>query len=290
VEIPGLSHGFVSAGDVRLHYVSAGEGPLVLLLHGFPESWYAYRHQIGPLAAAGYRVVAPDLRGYGGSDKPRRVSAYAPMRLVEDVRALVDAFGGRAAAVVGHDWGGVVAYLFAHAHPERLERLVVANAPHPAHFFAGLSDPAQLRRSWYVFFFQLPALPEWYSKAFDHARMRSIFRSDPRRAGAFTDEDIARTIEAVASPEARFGSIAYYRALLRPSALAHIARLGPLAVPVWVLWGEQDRYLGRNLAAPPARLVRAVVLERLPGASHWVLADAPARTNRFLLEALATPA
>ncbi|RMG96024.1 MAG: alpha/beta fold hydrolase, partial [Deltaproteobacteria bacterium] len=187
VRIQGLAHGFVSAGDVRLHYVTAGEGPLVVLLHGFPEFWYAWRHQIGPLADAGYKVVVPDLRGYGSSDKPTSVDAYAPDRLVADVRALVDAFGGRAAAVVGHDWGGVVAYLFAHAHPERLDRVVVANAPHPAHFFAGLTDPAQLRRSWYVFFFQLPKVPEWYSGAFDHARLRRILRTDPVRREAFTE-------------------------------------------------------------------------------------------------------
>ncbi|RMG99167.1 MAG: alpha/beta hydrolase [Deltaproteobacteria bacterium] len=135
----------------------------------------------------------------------------------------------------------------------------------------------------------MPKVPEWYSGAFDHARLRRILRTDPVRREAFTEADIERYVEAVGSPESRFGTISYYRALLRPSSLRNVARLTALSVPVWILWGERDAYLGRKLAAPPARLAPRYVLERIEDASHWVLADAPARTNRFLLEALRTP-
>src|SRR5512132_1806324 len=155
-----MAHRWVDVGGLRLHCVQAGAGPLVVLLHGFPEFWYAWRHQIPALADAGYRVVAPDLPGYNTSDRPRRVRDYQPRVLAQDVAGLIVALGADSAAVAGHDWGGGLAWLLAMHHPERVQRLVILNAPHPIRFLKGLGNLRQLRRSWYILAFQLPWLPE----------------------------------------------------------------------------------------------------------------------------------
>ncbi|HMC71452.1 MAG TPA: alpha/beta hydrolase, partial [Mycobacteriales bacterium] len=153
-----LREGYAEVGDVRLHYVEAGNGPLIVLLHGFPEFWYGWRLQIAPLAAAGFRVVAPDLRGYNLSSKPDGAVAYGADKLADDVRGLIQERGAESALVVGHDWGGSVAWTLAMNHPEVVDRLAILNAAHPRKLNEGLRHPSQLRRSWYFFYFQLPDL------------------------------------------------------------------------------------------------------------------------------------
>jgi len=187
-----LTHRYADLGDVRLHYVEAGEGPLVLLLHGFPQFWYEWRHQIPALLEAGFRVVAPDMRGYNLSDKPPGVRAYRVELLARDVERLILACGERTAAVVGHDWGAIVAWITAMRHPGRVGRLAILNVPHPARFPDVLLSPEQLLRSSYVLFFQIPQLPEEVIRAGDFALLRSALRRDPVRAGAFTAKDIER--------------------------------------------------------------------------------------------------
>src|SRR3954447_16918128 len=156
-----LAEGFAEVGDVKLHYVEAGDGPLVVLLHGFPEFWYGWRLQIAPLAAAGFRVVAPDLRGYNLSSKPAGVAAYSAEKLAADVRGLIQERGAETALVVGHDWGGTAAWTLAMNHPEVVDRLAILDAAHPRKLNEGLRHPSQLRRSWYFFYFQLPGgVPE----------------------------------------------------------------------------------------------------------------------------------
>ena len=150
-----LRDGYAEIGDVRLHYVEAGEGPLILLLHGFPEFWYGWRQQIAPLAAAGFRVVAPDLRGYNLSSKPDDVAAYDTDKLADDIRGLVHERGAESALLVGHDWGGTAAWATVMNHPEVVDRLAILNAAHPRKLSQGLHHPDQLRRSWYFFFFAL---------------------------------------------------------------------------------------------------------------------------------------
>jgi epoxide hydrolase 4 len=192
----GMAHRWVDVHGLRLHCVEAGTGPLVVLLHGFPEFWYAWRHQIPALADAGYRVVAPDLRGYNTSDKPPRVRDYRPSVLAQDVADLVVALGARSAAVAGHDWGGGLAWLLAIQHPERIERLVVLNAPHPIRLLKSLRSPRQLRRSWYMLAFQAPWLPERLMAARDFQALRRALRQQPTRPGAFTAQDIDRYVAA----------------------------------------------------------------------------------------------
>ena len=275
-----LVHGYADLGEVRLHYVEAGEGPLVLLLHGFPEFWYAWRHQLLPLADAGFRVVAPDLRGYNLSSKPAGVAAYLVERLVADVDALVRFCGEERAAIVGHDWGGAIAWLTALLAPERVERLAILNAPHPVRFEEGLRRPRQLARSWYVFFFQLPWLPERAGRAFDHRWGRRALRG-------FSEEEVERYVEAWSQPGAATASINYYRALLRrsPRSARGLAR-SRIEAPVLVIWGERDPYLGADLAEPPRDLVPDAHVERIADAGHWVQCDRPARVNELLVDFL----
>ena len=178
-----LKHRQVRTNGVRLHCVVDGDGPLVVLLHGFPEFWYSWRHQI-PALATRFRVVAPDLRGYNESEKPAGVAAYAMPELVADVEGLVHAFGERDAAIVGHDWGGGIAWFVAMERPPVTRKLVVLNCPHPAMMAQSLrGNPRQLARSWYMFFFQIPWLPEFLLKL-GHARpVRDQVVGDVSRAG-----------------------------------------------------------------------------------------------------------
>ena len=284
-----LAHRYADLGDVRLHYIEAGEGPLVLLLHGFPQFWYEWRHQIPALVEAGFRVVAPDMRGYNLSDKPPGVQAYRVELLARDVERLILACGERTAVVVGHDWGAVAAWIAAMRHPGRVERLAILNVPHPARSLDGLSKPRQLLRSSYIFFFQIPRLPEEVIRAGDFALLRSVFRSDPVQPEAFTAEDIERYIEAIAQPGALTASLNYYRALLRYPGETR-ALLKRVEAPVLVIWGERDRFLSRRLAEPPRLWVPNLIrVKRLPDASHWVAEDRPLEVNTLLLDFLRSP-
>src|SRR5262249_8046813 len=191
-----LQHRQVRTNGVRLHCVVDGDGPLVLLLHGFPEFWYSWRYQI-PALATRFRVVAPDLRGYNESEKPAGVAAYAMSELIADVEGLVGAFGARDAAIVGHDWGGGIAWAFAMERPALTRRLARVNCPHPAMVAQHLrGNLRQLARSWYVFFFQLPWLPE-FLLGLDHGRILGrMFRASTARPGAIPEDDIQRFRDA----------------------------------------------------------------------------------------------
>ena len=268
---------------MRLHYVEIGEGPLVVLLHGFPEFWYAWRHQLPALAAAGYRVVAPDMRGYNRSSKPGEVASYAMAQLTGDVRDLIAERGEAQAQVVGHDWGGAVAYATAAMHPEVVARLAVLNIPHPRRMAEGLRTWAQLKRSWYIGFFQLPWLPERLAASGRYRGYRQMLQHHPR-PDAYTLSDIERYVEAWSQTGAMTAAMNYYRAMARhPPVRGSINR--PITAPTLVIWGERDRHLGAELAEPHARDVpglRRVV--RLPESSHWAPVDAPDEVSRLLID------
>ncbi len=274
-----MRHGYAELDSVRLHYVEAGEGPLVVLLHGFPEFWYGWRGQIEPLAAAGLRVVAPDLRGYNRSSKPRGVAAYDLDPLAQDIRDLIAERGAPKACVAGHDWGGAVAWATAMFHPEVVERLAILNAPHPRRFIEEVRRPRQAAKSWYMGFFQLPWLPERVAPRM----FRSALAHDPR-PGAFTPQDLARYAEAWSQPGALTGSINYYRALSRQTPAAAARRIRPVDAPTRVIWGVRDRYLGQNLAEPlrsdVPNLERVIRLDT----SHWVQHDAPGQVADLLTD------
>jgi pimeloyl-ACP methyl ester carboxylesterase len=289
-----VHHRFAVVNGVCLHYVEAlpqpaavkGKARLCLLLHGFPEFWYSWRHQLPALAAAGFRALAPDLRGYNESDKPGRVADYRLERLADDVAGLIAHAGESDAVVAGHDWGGGIAWYLPLRHPRLVRRLIVLNAPHPAAFLRELRTPAQLARSWYMFFFQLPGLPEWALRAGDFALLERTLRTDPVRPGAFTDEDVRRYKAALARPGALTAAVNYYRAaFLGFGRLRRQVR--PVAVPTLLVWGERDRYLGPRLTEGLGPWVPNLRLVRLPDSSHWVQNDAPDEVNRLMLDFLA---
>jgi epoxide hydrolase 4 len=274
--------GYADVGDgIRLHYVEAGEGPLVLLLHGFPEFWFSWRLQIAPLAAAGFRVVAPDMRGYNLSTRPKVLEAYGVDRLAADIRDLIHELGAESARLVGHDWGGTVAWATAMYHPEVVERLVIMNAAHPRKLNDGLMHPTQLRRLWYFFFFQLPALPERVVSA-DHFRFFRRYQRDAQPP--YTPEETSRYVESWSQPGAPAALIAYYRMAVRQSKQVQ-ADIKPIAAPTLVVWGQRDRYLKPNLAEPTRDDVPGLDrVERMENASHWVHHDEAERVNRLLAE------
>jgi epoxide hydrolase 4 len=279
-----IRHNFADLPGVRLHVVEAGEGPLVVLLHGFPEAWFSWQHQIPALAQAGFRVLAPDMRGYNLSGKPADLAAYRIEPLVGDVAGLIRWAGAERASVVGHDWGANVAWHFAMQHGEMLERLAILNVPHPSLMRVALKKPRQLFRSWYMFFFQIPWLPERAFLAGNAAVLRRTLSRDPVRKGAFTSEDVVRYVHAVKQRRALTGGMNYYRATFRQPRGQ--VRSKPISAPVLVIWGEQDSYLGKELADPPREKVPNARVERLPDASHWVQNDRPERVNQLLLDFL----
>lgn len=286
--VPLLAHRDAALGDIRLHYVETGpaDGPVVLLLHGFPEFWYSWRHQLAALSTAGYRVVAPDLRGYNASERPSGVAQYQIETLVADVVHLIAHLGLERVALVGHDWGGFVAWWVAMLHPDVVTRLAILNCPHPAHGLTMLRDPAQLRRSWYMFFFQLPEIPEATFAADDFRMLRTTFREDPVRRGAFTDDDIDRYVAAFSADRGR-GAMNYYRAYLRRDPRALGRKFRAIDLPVLVLWGTQDRYLGIDYARPPERWVPNAEVAFIDDASHWVQVDRPEAVSARLRDFLA---
>lgn len=271
----GVEHLEVQAGEVRLHCAAIGprDGPLVVLLHGFPECWVTWRYQLPALAAAGFRAVAPDMRGYGGSDKPRGVAAYGIERLVGDVSGLIRALGRERADVVGHDWGAVVAWHLAMWDADRVRRLAILNVAHPERMRRAMRTLRQLRKSWYVFFFQLPLLPERFISPESIGRS---LRYMTARKGAYDEEDIEAIVAAAGD---RTAPINYYRAAARHPG----PRWKPVAAETLVVWGGRDRFLGPELAVPDPRWVPRARVEVIPEASHWVQADAPEKVNQLLL-------
>ena len=230
-----VREGYAEVGDQRLHYVEAGDGPLIVLLHGFPEFWYGWRQQIQPLAAAGFRVVAPDMRGYNLSSKPDGVAAYDVGKLADDVRGLINERGAQSALLVGHDWGGTAAWATAMNHPEVVDKLAILNAAHPRKLLQGLHHPGQLRKSWYFFFFDLPDVPE----AVVHANQWHFFRHFLHDARpAYTPQEMDRYIEAWSQPGAATGMINYYRSSVRTPPKRAEATLRPIKAPTLVIWGR----------------------------------------------------
>ena len=278
-----LREGYAEVGDdITLHYVEAGEGPLVVLLHGFPEFWFGWRQQIAPLAAAGFRVVAPDTRGYNLSSRPAEVQDYAVDRLATDIRGLIEKLGSESALLVGHDWGGTIAWTMAMNYPDVVDRLAILNAAHPRRLQQGLMNPNQLRKSWYFFFFALPGLPEDVV----HARDWHFFRHFLQDANPpYTPQELERYVEAWSQEGAATGMINYYRASVRGSQKEAKAAIRPISAPTLVIWGQRDGYLGSDLAEPEHDDVPNLQgVERLPDASHWVHHDEAERVNELLID------
>ena len=294
-----VGHGETIANGVRLHYVETGpeDGPPVVLLHGFPDFWYSWREQLPALAEAGYRVFAPDLRGYNRSEKPHGIEAYRLDELTADVAAFIEGLEADSAHVVGHDWGGVVAWNVAITHPEVVDRLAVLNAPHPLKYVRELSG-GQALRSWYALSFQVPGLPERVLAAREFAVLERIYREEAVRPEAFTDADLTRYRAAFRRPGALESALNYYRAFFRGTVPANLPGAIPVVgerlvepastvdAPTLVVWGVQDTALSLEQVRGLERYVQTVRVERVVKAGHWVHLDAPGRVNEMLLEHL----
>ncbi|MGE7418366.1 alpha/beta fold hydrolase [Methylobacterium tarhaniae] len=260
---------------VTLHVAAAGpaDGPLTILLHGFPEAWFAWRRQFGPLAAAGLRVLAPDLRGYNRSAKPREIAAYHLDRVADDVLALADRHGAERVRLVGHDWGGIAGWWLAARSPERIDRLAILNAPHPDVLATyARRHPVQALRVVYFALFQVPVLPEAALRAADFHALRQALNLTSR-PGTFTDEDIARYRESWAQPGALEGMLNWYRAM----RLKDRRELEPIPVPTLILWGHKDPALSPHLATACLELCEQGRIAWLPEATHWLHHEEPDR-------------
>ena len=275
---------FVEANGIRFHCLTDGAGPLVLLLHGFPQFSYEYRHLVPALAKAGYRAVAPDLRGIGESSRPERIEDYQLQILGDDIASLVEALGEQKAHVMGHDWGGIVASEAALSHPDRVDRLILVNGPPARVIGRGVNhDWGQRLRSMYVAIFRIPRLPEWWI-TWGHGRVMKYLLSD----GNFSTEDVNVYRDAICRPGAAWAGFAYYRSIVRTiRADGQRLRGKTIGSPTLVLWGERDRALGRKLAhymdkefSGPIRKVF------FPDVAHWVIEDRPEEVARLVIDFL----
>lgn len=268
-----LEHTFVPTNGIRLHVVLSGptDGIPVLLLHGFPEYWGGWRRQIPVLAQAGYRVIVPDQRGYGQSDTPREVAAYALTELVNDVIGLMDALGYETVFLAGHDWGAAVAWSAALLHPTRVRKLAILNVPHPAvmmHFLR--RNPVQMLKSWYIAFFQIPGLADWLLAQNDFALAVRLLIASGKK-DTFSYQELEEYKLAWRASGGLTGMIHWYRALARfrlpfPPSLH-------LQMPVLLLWGKNDVALSAAMAAESLKFCPQGELVYFENATHWVQHD-----------------
>ncbi len=289
-----FKHDYIEVKGVRLHYVSSGssENKLIMFVHGFPEFWYEWKDQLQEFGKD-YFAVAPDMRGYNLSSKPEAVDQYRVKYLIEDLRALAEKLGHRKFILVAHDWGGAVAWAFALAHPDLIERLVIINAPHPAVFQRELRiNPAQQKASSYMLVFRTPQAEQILS-ANNYEQLVKIVLSDGLKRGYFTEEDKAAYLAAWSQAGALTGGLNYYRA----------ARLGPptgedaeaanfaadlssmtVTVPTLVIWGEKDTALLMGNIEGLDEFVENLTIKRVPDATHWVIHEEPALINGYIRE------
>jgi epoxide hydrolase 4 len=273
----------IHANGLDFNVATAGSGErLALCLHGFPESSFSWRHQMPLLAQLGFRVWAPDLRGYGGSSRPLGVPAYALETLEEDVAALIEASGARDVVLVGHDWGAVIAWYYAMFGRLPISKLIIMNVPHPALMEKGLRTRRQLAKSWYIFFFQLPWIPEWGLARRGCEAIGRVFRDMAVDKARFPDEVLRVYREAAAAPGALTAMLNYYRALIR--GLRRIRRRGIVQIdtPTLMIWGEVDAALGKELTYGTEEHVSNLTLRYLPNVSHWVQQEAPETVNAMI--------
>ncbi len=279
----------IKTNGIHLNVLTAGDenGTPVVLLHGFPEFHYGWRKQIPALTAAGFRVIIPDQRGYNLSDKPKGVSSYHVNTLAKDVTGLLDHFGIKKAKLVGHDWGAVVAWTVALNHPERLEKLAILNAPHPdvmPRFL--LENKEQRKKSWYIYFFQIPLLPEWMLSKDDFRNMARMLVGSGKK-GTFTREEINEYKKAWAQKDALTAMLNWYRSIARGS-LKYIFQKNKIPArrvktPTLILWGKKDVALSHEMAQPSADLCDDCKIIFFENATHWVQHDEADAVNKHLI-------
>jgi len=280
VTLPGVTHHRARVNGVELHYVEQGSGPLLLLLHGFPEFWWSWRAQIGPWSQH-FRVVAADMRGYNESEKP--ATGYDCATLAADVAGLIDHLGGGPCRLVGHDWGGIIAYQVAMDFPAKVQRLGILNAPHPDAWIKGwLEHPEQQRKAYYVFFNLLPDLPEeLYRKAFATGTVRL--------AKAMAPEEVAVYRDAFEKPGAATATVNYYRELSRDTARRRHLKPKRITCPVRVLWGARDIALEPVMNDYASTWIDQMEVTYFPDSFHWIQKEQAEAVTHMMLEFLRRP-
>ncbi|ABG51885.1 alpha/beta hydrolase fold [Trichodesmium erythraeum IMS101] len=279
-------HFFIDTNDIRLHCVTQGEGELVILLHGFPEFWYSWRYQM-PALARHFKVVVPDLRGYNDSDKPD--NGYDLDTLAADIRGLIERCGYVKAHIVGHDWGGAIAWHLAQKFPQHLNRLAILNAAHPQKFVQELlGNLDQLRRSWYILAFQVPGIPEWVIQQNLGEFIKGLFQGQAIRKSAFTAEITQIYQAALEKPGALVAAINHYRQFLWPQNwLKNFNKPQLVTSPTLILWGKEDYFLSQKLTEGLDKLIAAPFqLKVIPDCGHWIQQEVPHTVNRELLNFL----
>jgi len=259
------------------------DAPVALLLHGFPECAHSWTHQLPLLARLGYRAWAPDLRGYGQSERPQQVADYSIETLLADLKGWVDAAGGRPVLLIGHDWGAILSWYFTMRHPECVKKLVIMNVPHPA-CFAEQMHLRQFSKSWYAYFFQIPGLSEWLLGLRGPGWLPEMLRNTSRHPENFSREHLEPFVANARSERAVWAMLAYYRAALRQGGLQRQRKLGypKIDAPTLVIWGEDDLALTKRVSFGVEEHVSALTQRYLPDASHWVQQDQPELVNQML--------
>jgi epoxide hydrolase 4 len=279
--------------NMRVARAGPSGAPLMVMLHGFPECWYSWRHQLRQFASS-MDCVAPEMRGYGETDAPIGIANYTIDKLVDDVAGLIKALGRERAILVGHDWGGAVAWAAAMMRPDVVERLIVMNCPHPAKFRANLPfNFRQMARSWYILFFQIPWLPEAMLRARGFATLGRTMRQSAVNKSAFADDDLEHFRAAFQRPYSITAALNYYRALIRAGEFVRRAPADhwmnrKIAAPTLLIWGEQDVALGKELTREMDGLFSGTFqIKYIADSGHWVQQERPDLVNRYMREFLA---
>lgn len=279
-----MQHKFATTNGIQLHYVEEGSGELVILLHGFPEYWYSWRNQI-PVLSKTHRIVAVDMRGYNLSDKPQAISAYSMDKLAKDIADLVLALGEEKAIIIGHDWGAGVAWAVAILYPERVKKLGIINVPHPYEMQKALmgGNFSQLLKSYYIFLFQIPRLPEYLLGKDLKGFFKKTFKNMSPYKKEISDAEASSYAEAYAQPGALTGALNYYRAMVRYRDV--LPETHPkLTMPVLMIWGEQDTALGKELTCNTKDYCENLELIYDPTSGHFIQHDNPELVNRELVK------
>jgi pimeloyl-ACP methyl ester carboxylesterase len=280
----------IAANGISFEVATMGAGDrLALCLHGFPEHAFSWRYQMPLLARLGYRVWAPNLRGYGGTDSPQEISAYRTQTLVEDVAALIAASGAKETLLIAHDWGGALAWMLAMRKPELINRLVIMNLPHPACFARELRRPRQLLKSWYIFFFQIPQLPEFLLGRDNARAIGDMFRRGTRQSSRFPDDVVDVYRKNAMRPGGLTAMLNWYRAYFqtkkepRPhEPRTPTPRFPIIKTPTLFLWGDADVALDFRTTRGTADYVSDLTFRPFPGVSHWIQQEAPEAVNTML--------
>jgi len=286
-----LHHEFANINGIKMHYVTIGEGPLIVFLHGFPEFWKSWKHQISFFSKK-FKVVALDMRGYGETERPIQVGEYRIEKLARDVTELIDSLGQKKATVVGHDWGGAVAWATAMMNPSFVEKLIVMNAPHPAIVQRNaFRNYAQMQKSWYMFFFLLEKAPEKVLSSNNFEILKHMFEISIKRKDRFSLSDIEEYVSSWSKEGGITGGLNYYRANLNEEFWGNLGESIPfpkIKIPTLQIWAEDDLFLGKELTEGTKEFVvdAPFSLNVIPNCGHWVQQEAPEEVNQIMEEFL----